>query len=237
VVEVVYERAAEDLGLDKRRAIGVDIGVANLATVAGNAGQRPFIAKGGAAKAVNHYFNKRLAALRSAAEKGNQRATTRRIRRLCRARDNKVRDIFHKVSRFIVNYCIANDVGTVAIGYNPGWKQCCRMGRRANQTFVQLPFRALVSQIEYKAALAGITTILVDEGYTSRCSAVDGEAVGRHARYAGNRVSRGVFRTRSGTLINADVNGAYNILRQAVPNALADGIQDAGLHPVVAAIL
>jgi len=237
VVEIVYERAAEDLGLDKRRAIGVDIGVANLATVAGNAGQRPFVAKGGVTKAVNHFFNKRLAELQSAAEKGNQRVLTRRIRRLCRARDNKVRNIFHKVSCFIVNYCIANDVGTIAVGYNPGWKQNCRMGRRANQAFVQLPFRAFVSQIENKAALAGITTILVDEHYTSRCSAVDGEAVGRHARYAGKRVSRGLFRTRCGKIINADVNGAYNILRQAVPNALAYGIQDAGLHPVVAAIL
>ncbi|HMF30552.1 MAG TPA: transposase [Candidatus Lokiarchaeia archaeon] len=237
VVEVVYERAAEDLGLDKRRAVGVDIGVANLATVAGNAGQRPFVAKGGAAKAINHFFNKRLAELRSAAEKGNAQVTTRRIRRLCRTRDNKIWDIFHKVSRYIVNYCIANNIGTIVVGYNPGWKQHSSMGRRANQIFVQMPFRALVSQVEYKAVLAGITTILVDERYTSRCSAVDGEVVGRHARYAGERVSRGLFRTRRGTLMNADVNGAYNILRQAFPNALADGIKDTGLHPVVAAIL
>ena len=236
VVEAIYERAAEDLELDKQRAIGVDIGVANLATIAGNAGQVPFIAKGGAAKSVNHFFNKKLAELRSIAKVENHRETTRRIRRLCRKRDNKVRDIFHKVSRYIVNYCIRNNVGTIAVGYNPGWKQHSNMGCRANQAFVQLPFRALVSQIEYKAALVGITTILVEEGYTSRCSAVDGEEVGRHARYAGKRVSRGLFQTQAGKKINADVNGAYNILRQAVPEALADGIQDAGLHPVVATI-
>ena len=195
------------------------------------------VAKGGAAKAVNHYFNKELARFQSAARKANARGTTRRIRRLCRARDNKVRNIFHKISRYIVNYCIANNVGTIAVGYNPGWKQHCDMGKRANQSFVQLPFRALVAQIEYKVALAGITTIRVDERYTSRCSALDGEALGQHARYAGRRVSRGLFRTSQGILINADVNGAYNILRQAVPEARADGIQGAGRHPVVAAVL
>jgi len=225
------------LDLDKRRAIGVDIGVCNLATIAGNAGQRPFVAKGGAAKAMNLYFNKELARLQSAARKANGRGTTRRIRHLCRARDNKIRNIFHKISRYIVNYCITNNVGTIAVGYNRGWKQHCDMGKQANQTFVQLPFRALVAQIEYKAALLGITTILVDERYTSRCSALDGEFVGRHTRYAGRRVSRGLFRTSQGILINADVNGAYNILRQAVPEALADGIQGAGRHPVVAAVM
>jgi putative transposase len=215
----------------------VDIGVTNLATIAGNAGQRPFVAKGGAAKSVNHFFNKELARLRSEAERGSGRGTTRRIRRLCWKRDNKVRDIFHKVSRYIVNYCIKNSVGTIAVGYNPGWKQRCQLGRRGNQKFVQLPFHALVQQIQYKAALVGITTILVDERYTSRCSAADGEVVGRHARYTGRRVSRGLFRTNQGILINADVNGAYNILRQAVPEALADGIKGAGRHLVVAAVL
>jgi len=194
-------------------------------------------AKGGAAKSVNHYFNKELARLQSVAQKASGRGTTRRIRRLYRKRDDKVRDIFHKVSRYIVNYCIAHDVGTVAVGYNPGWKQGCHLGRRNNQTFVQLPFHALVAQLQYKAELIGIRVILVDERYTSRCSAVDGEVVGRHAQYAGRRVSRGLFRTREGGLVNADVNGAYNILRQAVPEALADGIQGAGRHPVVVMIL
>lgn len=237
ILEVVHERAAEDLGLDKRRAIGVDIGVSNLATIAGNAGQRPFVAKGGAAKAVNHYFNRELARLRSMAHKAGGSGTTRHIQRLCRKRDAKIRDIFHKVSHYIVNYCIANDVGTIAVGYNPKWKQRCQLGRCLNQTFVQLPFHTLITQLHYKAELAGITILLVDERYTSRCSAVDGETVERHAQYAGRRVSRGLFQAHDGGLINADVNGAYNILRQAVPEALVDGIQGAGRHPVVITVL
>lgn len=236
IIEVVHERTTRDMALDKRRAIGVDIGMRNLATIAGNAGQRPFVIKGGAAKSVNHFFNRELARLRSVAQKTNGRKTTRRIRHLYQVRDAKIWDLFHKVSRYIVNYCIAHDVGTVAVGYNPGWKQRCQLGRSANQAFVQLPFHALVAQLQYKAALVGITVILVDERYTSRCSAIDGETVGRHERYAGRRVSRGLFRTRAGVLINADVNGAYNILRQAVPEALADGIQGAGRHPVVVAV-
>jgi len=42
---------------------------------------------------------------------------------------------------------------------------------------------------------------------------------------------RGLFKSARGT-INADVNAAYNIIRKAIPEAFADGIEGVGLHPV-----
>ncbi len=112
------------------------------------------------------------------------------------------------------------------------------MPPRANgqSNFVGLPFYKLYRQVQYKAALVGITTILVEERYTSRYSFLDGESVGQHARYAGRRVRRGLFQSGNGTIINADVNAAYNILQQAVPEAFADGIEGVGLHPVLVAL-
>jgi putative transposase len=69
--------------------------------------------------------------------------------------------------------------------------------------------------------------------YTSRCSFPDNEVVGKHAHYAGKRIKRGLFKTKKGVILNADVNAVYNIPGQGVPDAFADGIKGAGLHPVL----
>jgi transposase len=83
---------------------------------------------------------------------------------------------------------------------------------------VAIPFDRLIQQIRYKAQLVGIKVTTEEEGYTSKCSALDLETIGKHEdhAYAGKRVKRGLFRTSLGILINADVNGALNILRKVI---------------------
>ena len=147
-------------------------------------------------------------------------------------RTNKITDFFHKASRRLINYAIANDFGRIVIGYNKTWKEGIAMGKRNNQNFVSVPFLKLVRQIQYKASLVGIAVILVEEGHTSKVSFLDSEPIKHHMTYVGKRVQRGLFKSSNGLIMKADVNGGYNIGRKAVPEAfVVDGIEGVGLYP------
>ena len=75
-----------------------------------------------------------------------------------------------------------------------------------------------------------------EESYTSKCSFLDGESICKHESYVGSRVYRGLFKTASGLLINADVNGSLNILRKYKPKAFANGVQGVVVHPRVVSL-
>jgi putative transposase len=106
------------------------------------------------------------------------------------------------------------------------------VGRRNNQNFVQVPHARFIQMLTYKAELVGMRVVLVNESHTSKCSFLDDEPVGHQERYVGKRIKRGLFRSADGRLINADVNGAYNILKKAIPNAFGNGKVGLVVHPV-----
>ena len=152
-------------------------------------------------------------------------------------RNNKIKDYFHKTSHMLINYSKINNIGTIIIGYNKEWKQESNMGARNNQTFVSIPHLQLIRMIQYKAQLAGIEVVLTDESYTSKCSALDNESIGKHDTYMGKRVKRGLFQSSKGIKINADVNAAMNILRKVVPIAFkGKGIAAMVLSPRIVKI-
>jgi putative transposase len=134
--------------------------------------------------------------------------------RILSKRNNRIHDCFHKISKLLIAYCIANNIGTIFIGHNSGWKQNVTLGRITNQKFVQIPFNKLILQIQYKAELVGIQVRVITENYTSKCSALDNETIEHHNKYLGQRVHRGLFKSADGRHINADVNAAYNILKR-----------------------
>ena len=105
------------------------------------------------------------------------------------------------------------------------------MGKVNNQNFVQLPFNMLINQIKYKAEELGISVIIQEESHTSKCSFLDNESIEHHDAYRGKRIQRGVFQSSNGTLIHADLQGSYNIIKKAIPDAFADGIEGIGLYP------
>lgn len=229
-IEVVYEKMPEKHDLDIKKVSGIDLGVTNLATVGFNDKTIvPFYINGKPLQQINHYYHKRKAQLQALLPKGKY--TSYQIQNLTNKRNQKIKDYLHKASRKIINHLIANKVGTLVIGYNPLWKQNVNLGTTFNQKFTQIPFAEFLHQLKYKAELAGIDVKIQEESYTSKCSFLDEEKVAKQNIYKGKRVKRGLFRSAKGRLINADLNGAYNIIKKAIPKAFAEGIQDVVVHP------
>jgi putative transposase len=176
-------------------------------------------------KSINQYYNKKLAHYKSKL-KGNAK-TSKRIQKLTNKRNNKVKDYLHKASRILVNHAVSNDVSIVVIGKNDGWKQEVKIGKANNQNFVQIPHARLINMVSYKLEMVGIPTKLQQESHTSKCSFLDDEQVRHQEKYVGRRIKRGLFRSESGKMINADVNGALNILRKCIPNVVYDNGKEA----------
>jgi putative transposase len=139
----------------------------------------------------------------------------------------------HVASRRIIDLLVVEGIGTLVIGKNDGWKQDINLGRQTNQNFVTIPFAQFIEMLLYKARLVGIKVILEEESYTSKCSFLDLEPIRKHATYLGRRIWGGLFRASDGRVINADVNGSYNIIRKAVADAFKNGLAGVLLHPRV----
>ena len=213
VVEVVYKVDEVESKSDNGRYASIDLGLNNLATVGSNV-VKPFIINGKPLKSINQYWNKEKSRLQSLL-KGDKK-TSKRIESITNKRNNKVKDYLHKSSRLLVNFLVSNDISTLVIGYNEEWKQNINIGKRNNQSFVNMPFYTFIQQLEYKCKLEGINIILTEESYTSKCSFLDNESVEKHENYLGKRIKRGLFRSAKNRIINADLNGSLNILKKAV---------------------
>ena len=232
-VEIVYEKEISDLDNGRpERTMGIDIGVRNIVTIGDSIPEKGIAVRGGVPKSINQFFNKEYARLKSISDRqlGSRRLTSRE-KKLFMKRNRKLKDVMHKLSRAVVNYAISREIDTIVIGHNNGWKQDADMGRKNNQNFVQIPFNKLIQQIRYKSEEAGIRVVIQEESHTSKASFLDHESVEHHDEYKGRRTERGVFRSSSGTLIHADLNAAYNIIKKAIPEAFANGIEGIGLYP------
>lgn len=216
-VEIVYRFEHKEEGLDKSKYASIDLGIDNLAAMVTEQGS--FLYSGRFLKSYNRNFNKTLGRLQSIKDKQGIEKSTKRIRRLYEKRDRYFEDVFHKYSRMITDYLIENRIGNLVVGYNTGWKQAVNIGKQNNQKFVQIPFARLVSYLEYKCEMAGINFVKNEESYTSKCDALAKEKIGKHDVYIGKRVKRGLFRSSTGKYINADINGAVNILRKVVDDS------------------
>ena len=214
VIRLIYEKK-EALAAETKNVMGIDLGVDNLITAAWNSNQPPLVLNGRPLKSMNQYYNKRKARLQEEAKSANGLDMTRRMERLTKKRNRKVKDYLHKASRKIVQLAEAANTGLIVIGANKGWKQKVNLGNRTNQNFVAIPYKMLIDMIRYKAALKGIEVKVVEEGYTSGTSYLDGEFPEAASYDRKRRIKRGLFKSNSGTCINADVNAAYQMMKLA----------------------
>jgi putative transposase len=229
-MEVIYERQVTPAEVDPARAASVDIGLNNLAAVTFNQpGLAPFLVNGRPLKAINQWYNKRRARLQ--AKLSNGIFASRQLDILADKRARQLTDYLHVASRRIVDRLVKHRVGTLVVGKNDGWKQAIGLGKRTNQNFVFVPHARFVEMLQYKAELVGIHVVVSEESYTSKCSFLDLEPIGKQEVYAGKRVKRGLFQAADGRRLNADINGAFNILRKVVPDAFGNGIGGVVVHP------
>ena len=232
-VELVYNIEVPDIAYaDNGRYLSVDIGLDNLATVVNNVGLKPIVINGKGLKSINKYYNKQISHYREVTKRMNNRDYTNRMDSLTRKRNHKIDDYMHKASKYLVDYALENNFNTIVIGNNKGWKQESSMSKRVNQSFVGIPHMRFIQMVQYKAQNIGLNVILTEESYTSGTSFLDNEEPIKANYNKSRRVQRGLFVSNNAIKINADVNGAYQIMKKVFPKVNSDGIEGVALHPI-----
>ena len=221
-IQYTYEAECIQRNLTKTNALALDFGVNNLVTAVSSSGHS-FILDGKRLKSINQWFNKENSRLQSIKDKQHYgRKTTSRQKALVTRRSNQVNDYMSKAACKVIDYCVANDIGTMVVGYNEAFQRNSDIGKRNNQTFVNIPYGRLLRKLEYLCALNGITFVKQEESYTSKASFWDRDEIPVYRKntpekytFSGKRVKRGLYRAADGRTLNADVNGALNILRKS----------------------
>lgn len=232
IIEVVYESKVKEQLPDNNRVMSIDLGVNNLASIVTNVSKKAILIDGRKLKSINQYYNKKKSKIQQQLKKTNGKENSRRLMSLTRKRNNKVKDYLHKASKEIINICLEDNITTLIVGHNDGWKQNTNLGKRNNQNFVSIPFETFISMLRYKSERQGLRFVEVNESHTSKCSSFDLEPVEHHDPYVGKRVKRGLFKTKDGILLNADINGSYNIMRKVKGDAVMPPYTGFGYNPV-----
>lgn len=212
VIEVGYNIKEQEQKLNNN-VLAIDIGVNNIASCVTTNGDK-FLINGKQLKYINHNYNKKIADIQSKLKLTHNKNKSRYKSNITNKRNNRINDYLHKITTYIVNQAVSKNITTIVVGYNKEWKQDTNIGNINNQNFVNIPFYRLINMLDYKCRLKGINFKTITEEYTSKCSFIDEEEIEKHINYVGKRISRNFFRTKKGILINADINGAYNILKK-----------------------
>ena len=221
--EKIFENPIIDYDMDNynslsiedklKKTISIDTGIKNLFTIYDPIGKQHII-KGGTLLSINHFYNKKIDYLNSINKKLYNKSKYKRLDSLLEERERKIKGHFNQIINKIVN--TYKDKEVFIIGYNQNWKDKTNMGKKNNRNFYQIAYKQLIEKLEEKLKCINKKMILVKESYTSKCDALALESIGYHETYLGNRKKRGLFESSTQKLINADLNGAINIMRKYV---------------------
>ncbi|MDY7003604.1 MAG: transposase [Cyanobacteriota bacterium] len=169
-------------------------------------------------KSINQWYNKENSRIQSIKDKQGRKGLTKKQVRITVNRHNQVRDYLNKAARYLINWCRENQISTIVIGVNPGIKQSINLGKKTNQKFVQIPHHSFRLKLKAMCDRYGLTYLEQEESYTSKASFLDGDKIPVYNAdnpskysFSGQRIQRGLYKTKQGKLINADCNGAANI--------------------------
>ena len=221
-IQYIYEAECVQRNLNKNNALALDLGINNLVTAVSNKG-KSFIIDGKRLKSINQWYNKENARLQSIKDKQRYGyRKTNRQKAILRDRNNKVNDYMGKVASKVISYCVNNDIGTLVVGYNETFQKDSNIGKVNNQNFVNIPYGKLREKLEYLCQLNGIVYVKQEESYTSKASFWDRDEIPiynndnpKNYNFSGKRIRRGIYQCSNGKCLNADVNGALNILRKS----------------------
>lgn len=220
IMEIVYEVEIPKIKQQlPKRIVSIDLGVNNLVTLANNIGLNPIIINGKGIKSINQFYNKRKAEEQSQLMIRNKQYWSKKLDVITFKRYQRIKNYMHNTSAYIVKWCKENNIDTLVVGKNDGWKQNTNLGKINNQKFTYIPYEMLLGQLKYKCENIGIHYIEVNEDYTSGTSFLDDELPVKENYDYSRRIKRGLFKSKSGLLINADVNAALQIMRKVFPNA------------------
>jgi putative transposase len=216
----VYEGVEQKRVEPSNEMLGIDLGLNNFATCVSTT-QESFILSGLKIKSINQWYNRENARLQSIKALQEIQGLTHRQAALLNRRNHQVQDFLTKSARYVVNWCIERGISKIVVGYNPDLKQSVNMGKRNNQNFTQIPVFTFKRKLESLCERYGIEVVEQEESYTSKASSLDGDALPawnadspKTYEFSGKRVRRGLYRTAQGWIVNADCNGALNILRK-----------------------
>lgn len=218
---IVFEKEDCITDLNSENALAIDLGINNFATCATSI-TKSFIIDGRKVKSINQWYNKELSRLNSIKDKQKIKGCTKRQYLISSKRDRQIQNFIYNSTKYIVRYCIDNNIGNIVVGYNDGFQDKADLGKVNNQQFVMLPYGKFKSRLEYLCKLYGINYQVQEESYTSKASFWDKDEIPKwnplnpkHGNFSGKRIKRGLYQTKSGKLLNADVNGALNILKKS----------------------
>jgi len=215
-IEYVYEVVPEKADLDYSKYLAIDLGLDNFATCVSTSGT-PFIIEGRGLKSFNRWWNKEKAKLQSVYDKQSIKMG-KKMAWLLRKRRNFVNNFLNQAVNYIIKYCLAHKIGNIVVGELKEIKQNLDLGKVNNQNIQYIPWGVFKQKLRFKCEYYGINYIEVDENGTSitcvRCGYKDKK----------NRKHRGLFVCRKcGFVVNADVNGALNMLKKVAPESVRIG--------------
>lgn len=220
VCELIYEKEINDQTNSTGKVASIDLGLENLFTVAFNYNKKGISFKGTKLKSINQYFNKEKAKLQSLLSKNQY--SSKRILHLFYKREEQLRNIIGYYSNRLMELLVKEEISTLVIGHNKNWKNKINIGKVNNQNFVSIPFSKVIDIIKYKAKDLGIKCIEQEESYTSKASFLDNDNIptfneGENQKYtfSGKRITRNLYQTQNNQIIDADLNGALNIMKKA----------------------